>query len=146
MKPLTRKIIYAVSFETLGIVVAGAGLLVMSDATPGQSFVLSAIAAAVAMGWSLIYNALFEAWEARQPTIGRPLSRRALHAVLFEGGLTLLLVPVLAWWLTITLLQALTYEIGLIAIFITYTCLFTWAFDAIFGLPPSARQGPANPI
>ncbi len=139
MTPLIRKITYAVSFETLGILVAGSGLLLMSDASPGQSFLLSAISAAVAMGWSLIYNAIFERWEARQTVKGRPLSRRALHAMLFEGGLTLLLVPVLSWWLDISLLHAVTLEAGLIAMFIAYTYLFTWAFDAIFGLPPSAR-------
>jgi uncharacterized membrane protein len=140
MSPFTRKILYAISFETLGILVAGAGLLILSDASPGQSFVLSAISAAVAMGWSLIYNALFESWEMRQKNKGRPLSRRAAHALLFEIGLTLLLVPFLAWWLEVTLLQALAYEIGLIAIFVVYTYLFTWAFDAIFGLPPSALE------
>ena len=139
MTPLTRKIIYAISFETLGILVAGAGLLVMSNATPAQSFLLSAISAALAMGWSLIYNALFESWEARQQTKGRPLSRRALHALVFEGGLTLMMAPFLAWWLDITMWRALTYEIGLIILFVIYTYAFTWAFDAIFGLPPSAR-------
>ena len=139
MKPLTRKILYAVSLESLGIFVAGAGLLAISDASPTQSFVLAAVSAAIAMGWSMIYIAIFESWESRRKTKGRPLSRRALHALLFEGGLTLLLVLFLAWWLDVTLAQALTYEIGVIAIFVVYTYLFTWVFDAISGLPQSAK-------
>ena len=60
LKPLTRKIIYAVSFETLGIPVAGTALRVLSDATPAQRFGLSAISAAANIGWSLICNAMFK--------------------------------------------------------------------------------------
>ncbi|MEO6299129.1 MAG: PACE efflux transporter [Paracoccaceae bacterium] len=139
MTPLTRKITYAISFETLGILVEGAGLLFMSDASASESLLLAAICAAFAMTWSLAFNAMFEGWEARQTVRGRPMSRRALHTLLFEGGLTLLLLPFLAWWLQVSLLRALTLEAGLIAIFVVYTYVFTWAFDAIFGLPPSAR-------
>jgi uncharacterized membrane protein len=139
MPPFQRKILYAVSFESLGIAVASLGLLLMSDVSVAQSFTLSALTASIAMTWSVSFNALFEAWEARQPTTGRSPARRALHAVLFEGGLVLLSVPVMAWWLQVGFIAALAYEAGLIALFVVYTYLFTWAFDALFGLPQSAR-------
>lgn len=139
MTPFQRKILYALSFETLGIAVASLGLLLMSDANIAQSLTLSALTATIAMTWSVSFNALFEAWEARQPTTGRGPARRALHAVLFEGGLVLLSVPVMAWWLHVGWMAAFAYEAGLIALFVVYTYLFTWAFDALFGLPQSAR-------
>jgi len=65
--------------------------------------------------------------------------RRTTHALGFEGGLVVLMLPLMAWWLDVTLWQALIYEAGLIVIFIIYTYVFTWAFDRIFGLPASAR-------
>lgn len=139
MTPFQRKILYAVSFETLGIAVASLGLLLMSDANVAQSLTLSALTATIAMTWSVSFNALFEAWEARQTTTGRSPARRALHAVLFEGGLVLICVPIMAWWLHVGWMAALAYEAGLIALFVVYTYLFTWAFDALFGLPQSAR-------
>lgn len=139
MTPTTRKIVYALSFETIGIAVSTLGLLLLSDAGPTDSLVLSAFASTIAMTWSFIFNLIFEAWEARQTTKGRSLARRAVHALGFEGGLVLLMLPLMAWWLDVSLLQALVYESGLIAIFIAYTYVFTWAFDRIFGLPASAR-------
>lgn len=139
MSPTLRKIIYAVSFETLGTLVASIGLVLMSEASPGSSFVLSALAALVALAWSFVFNSIFEAWETRQPVRGRSFRRRAAHALLFEGGLVLLLVPVMAWWLQVSLLQAAIYEAGLIVLFILYTYAFTWGFDRVFGLPASAR-------
>ena len=139
MTPTTRKIVYALSFETIGIAVSTLGLLLLSDASPTDSLVVSAFASTIAMTWSFIFNLIFEAWEASQTTKGRSLARRAVHALGFEGGLVLLMLPLMAWWLDVSLLQALVYESGLIAIFIAYTYVFTWAFDRIFGLPASAR-------
>ena len=139
MTPTTRKIIYAVSFETLGVAVASLGLLAMSEANVTQSLILSAITATIAMGWSMGFNALFEAWEARQSVKGRSLARRSVHALLFEGGLVVLVLPIMAWWLQVDIWTALKYEAGLIVLFILYTYMFTWSFDRIFGLPASAR-------
>ncbi len=139
MTPTRRKIIYAVSFETLGTLVATLGLMVMSDAKPLQSLALSVIGATIALCWSYLFNTVFEAWEARQPVKGRSTLRRAVHALLFEGGLVLICVPIMAWWLGVGLVEAAGYEAGLIVLFIAYTYAFTWGFDRVFGLPVSAR-------
>jgi uncharacterized membrane protein len=139
MTPARRKIVYAVSFETLGTLVASVALTLMSDASAGSSLVLSALTATIALCWSFVFNTVFEAWEARQPVKGRSLRRRTVHALMFEGGLVLICIPVMAWWLQVGYLEALAYEAGLIALFIAYTYAFTWGFDRIFGLPASAR-------
>lgn len=139
MSPTRRKIVYALSFEATGILLATLALLVMSEASAGQSFVLSALTATIALLWSFLFNSLFEAWEARQRVKGRSLPRRIAHALMFEGGLVVLVLPVMAWWLQVGLIEALFYEAGLIALFLLHTYAFTWAFDRVFGLPASAR-------
>ncbi len=139
MSPTLRKIVYAISFETLGIAVTALALLAMSDASPSQSLIFSGLTATVAVIWSYSFNAVFEAWETRQTTKGRSARRRITHSLLFEAGLVLILVPIMAWWLNLTWLQAIRYEAGLIALFVAYTYAFTWTFDRIFGLPQSAR-------
>lgn len=138
MSPARRKIVYAVSFETLGTLVASAYLWMVSEAGPASSLALSIMTATIALSWSFVFNTLFEAWEARQSVKGRSLKRRTAHALLFEGGLVLICIPVMAWWLQVGYLEALAYEAGLIALFIVYTYAFTWGFDRIFGLPASA--------
>ena len=136
---MTRKIIYAVSFETLGILLASGLLLLLADASADQTLLLSVINATVALIWNFTFNAVFENWESRQPVKGRPLRIRALHAILFEGGLTMTMVPFMAWWLDVTFWQALQYEFAIILMFLIYTYAFTFAFDRLFGLPRSAR-------
>lgn len=139
MTPARRKILYAVSFETLGTLVASVYLWLVSDASAGSSLALAILTATIALCWSYAFNTLFEAWEARQSVTGRSFARRTAHALLFEGGLVLIFIPVMAWWLQVGLLEALAYEAGLIILFIVYTWFFTWGFDLIFGLPASAR-------
>ncbi len=137
--PAMRRILYATSFEAGGILLSAALLLLMAKTTVGGSLAFSVIASTVAMLWNLTFNAMFEAWEARQSIRGRSLKRRAAHALLFEAGLVLALLPLTAWWFSVSLLQALAYEAVLIAAFLIYTYLFTFAFDRLFGLPASAR-------
>lgn len=139
MSPTRRKIVYAISFETLGTLFASVALMLMSDANAGSSLALSVLTATIALSWSFVFNTVFEAWEARQPVKGRSLRRRTVHALMFEGGLVLICIPVMAWWLQVGYLEALVYEAGLIALFIVYTYVFTWSFDRVFGLPASAR-------
>ena len=139
MTPTSRKILYAISFETLGVAVATIGLRLMSEASTASTHTLSTLTPSLPLTWSFPFHSLSTAWEARQTTRGRSLKRRSAHALLFEGGLVLFLVPIMGWWLGVSLWQALVFEAGLIVLFITYTYIFTWGFDRLFGLPHSAR-------
>jgi uncharacterized membrane protein len=69
------------------------------------------------------------------------LVRRIAHGIGFEGGLAVILMPVMAYWLDISLWSAFVADLGLLAFFFVYTVAFTWVFDRIFGLPLSAREG-----
>ena len=138
-RPKLRRVIYATSFEGGGILMSTALLLLMAETSAGGSFVFSVLCSTIAMLWNLAFNAIFEAWEARQTTRGRSLARRTAHALLFEAGLLLALLPLTAWWFAVPLVQALAYEAVLIGAFLAYTWVFTWAFDRLFGLPASAR-------
>lgn len=139
LSPIARRVTYALLFESIGLVVTTLAL----RAFAGSDTATAGGAAFGAMLLALVYNYLFnwgfEAWESRQPVRGRSLRRRLAHGALFEGGLMLALVPFLAWWMGIGLVEAFLYDAALIVFFGLYTLGFTWAFDRVFGLPASAR-------
>jgi len=145
MQGLKRRILYITLYEGIAIVAAGAGLAWMTGQGAGHSAVASVLASAIAILWNFIFNALFERWESRQAVRGRSLRRRVAHAIGFEGGLVAFLVPVFAWWLDVSLWQALVMDLGLVVFFLLYTFVFNWAFDAIFGLPASAAGAAVQP-
>lgn len=144
MQGIKRKIVYVSLFEVIAIAATTIGFSYFSGQSAGHSSLLAVASSAIAVAWNLTYNTLFERWEARQTVRGRSLRRRAAHALGFEGGLTIVLVPLFAWWLEVSLWQALILDIGLIAFFLIYAFLFNLAFDRAFGLPASAQPVPAE--
>lgn len=138
MSPRIRRVLQAVLYEVFAIAFVGPVLSVAFDkpatSTLGLAFVLSSIA----LAWNYVFNAIFERWESRQAVRGRSLLRRLAHGIGFEGGLVILLVPVMAYWLEISFFNAFLANLGLLAFFFVYALAFTWAFDRVFGLPESA--------
>ena len=145
MQGLKRRIVYITLYEGIAIIVASAGLALMTGQSAGHSGVAAVLASAIAILWNLSFNALFERWESRQAVRGRSVRRRVAHAIGFEGGLIAFLVPMFAWGLGVTLWQALVMDLGLVMFFLVYTFVFNWAFDRVFGLPASAApRAPAS--
>lgn len=140
MQGTLRRVVYVGLYEAIAIAMAGLGLMLLSGRSPLDSGLLAVACSLVAMAWNAVFNALFERWEARQAVRGRSLARRVAHALGFEAGLIVLLVPLIAWWFEIGLWQALLMDLGLVLFFLVYTFVFNWAFDAVFGLPASARS------
>jgi uncharacterized membrane protein len=144
MQGLRRKIVYVSLYEAFAILFASLGLAAMSGAGAAASTALAVATSVVAVLGNLAYNTGFEAGESRQARRGRSLGRRVAHAVGFEGGLALLLVPLIAWWLDVGLWAALLMDGALLLFFLIYTFVFNTAFDRVFGLPRSAaplREG-----
>lgn len=139
MQGIKRKIVYITLYEIIAIAMSTTGLALLSGADMGHASVAAIVASAIAVVWNLVYNTLFERWEARQAQRGRSLLRRVAHAIGFEGGLVVTLVPLFAWWLDISLWQAFVLDLGLIVFFLVYTFVFNLLFDRFFGLPTSAQ-------
>lgn len=145
LTPTARRIVQAVLYEAIAITAVGPAMAWLFDAPMASSLTLALLLSSVALAWNWVFNGLFERWEARQAVKGRSWQRRLAHGAGFEGGLVLMLVPLMAWWLNTTLWAALLADLGLVAFFFVYAVAFTWAFDRIFGLPESARANPGLP-
>lgn len=139
MSPVQRRVLQAVLYEAIAVAMVGPAVAWMFATSLQSSALLALAMSSIALAWNYVFNALFERWEARQAVKGRSLGRRLLHGIGFEGGLVLFLVPLMAWWLNISLLQALIADLAILAFFFVYAIAFTWAFDRVFGLPASAR-------
>lgn len=138
MTPTTRRVVQAVLYEFFAIAFVGPVLGWAFGESMGSTLLLAFVMSTVALAWNYVFNALFERWESRQPVKGRSFPRRLAHGLGFEGGLTIMLVPIMAVWLDTTPLNAFVANLGLLAFFFVYAVAFTWVFDRVFGLPKSA--------
>ena len=125
--PLER-VMHAVLFEVVANILVFIILMVFASAAPAQTGVLTLVSSFLAMAWNYLFNLLFDTVQQR---VGfkKGLLVRSLHAILFEAGLLLVLVPFAAWWLAVTLLAAIRLELGLVLFFLIYTLLFNLAWD-----------------
>lgn len=140
MTPRQRRIVYALAYEAIAVAFVGPALAMLFDRPAVSSTALAVVMSLVALVWSYLFNAWFERREARRSDRRRSFVRRVAHGVGFEGGLVVLLVPLMAWWLRTTLLQALVADLAVLGFFMIYAIVFTWAFDRVLGPPQSLHR------
>ncbi|AIN59058.1 MULTISPECIES: PACE efflux transporter [Pseudomonas] len=140
MQGKARKVVQAILYEAIAVACVAPVLELAFGAGMAQSTVLSILMSGIAMSWNMAYNWAFERWEARQHQRSRTLLRRLLHALGFEGGLVLILLPLVAYWLDIGLWAALVTNLALFVFFFVYAFVFQWGFDKVFDVPVSARE------
>ncbi len=138
LQGIKRKIVYVGIYEAIAFACGTLGFFSVSDSGIERAGALAVFASIFAVSWNFGYNALFERWEAGRLTRGRSFGRRVLHAVGFEVGFLVVLLPVAAWWLEIGYVRSFMVNLGLNIFFFVYTFAFTWGFDRVFGLPASA--------
>ncbi|EKV32311.1 hypothetical protein C882_2389 [Caenispirillum salinarum AK4] len=141
MRTTWDRIRQAVSFELIGLLAITPLASWLFGVGMGEVGALAVIAATIATAWNYIYNLGFDhllRW--RRGHTRKTLVLRVVHAIGFEGGLLLALLPLIAWWLGISLVDAFVMDVFFAAFYIVYAFVFTWAYDTIFPAPDFARQ------
>lgn len=145
MRPPLDRLRYALSFEIIALLlVVPLGALVFH--TPMHAIgVVGVVGSLVATLWNVVYNYLFDlVLKHRFGTTQKPPRLRVVHAVLFELGLLVALLPFVAWYLDISLWQALQMDVALALFYMAFAYVFAWAYDRIFPLPEWSRPEPAE--
>jgi uncharacterized membrane protein len=142
--PLDR-LRHALSFEILALLLV-VPLAALAMGQPVQDMgVVGVVSATLATLWNMVFNWLFD--HALRSLTGTTQKRprvRILHAILFEAGLLLVLMPFIAWYLQISLLAAFLLDAGLAAFYLVYAFGFNWAYDRLFPLPEWQNAMPAD--
>ncbi|KAA9009024.1 PACE efflux transporter [Histidinibacterium aquaticum] len=141
MRSTPDRIRQAVSFELIGILIVTPLFAWAFDHPMGDMGILVVLGATAATAWNYLFNLGFDHllnW--RRGDVRKTLPLRVVHAVLFEATLLVLLLPLFAWWLDVSLLAALVMEISFATFYMVYAFVFTWGYDTLFP-PQQVRQG-----
>lgn len=136
MRSTLDRLRHALAFEIIGLaIITPLGALVFGLALADMG-VIGFAAATLATVWTYIYNLGFDhALMALRGDTAKSLRLRVGHAVLFEAGLLVLLVPPIALYLGIGLLEALVMDAALAGFYVVYAFVFNLAYDAMFPSP-----------
>ncbi|CAH0312728.1 MULTISPECIES: multidrug/biocide efflux PACE transporter [Pseudomonas] len=129
-KSITERILQAIGFELLAILICTPLLAWVMDKPMLEMGVATMAIAALALAWNVVFNGLFDR-VLKRFAIVRNAWVRVVHALLFEGGLVAFGVPLIAWWLKISLWQAFLLDIGVLLFFLPYTYVYHWGYDVV---------------
>ena len=129
-KSITERVLQALGFEGLALLICtpllvwitGRPALEMGAVTLGISL--------LALSWNVIFNSLFDRLRTRLQLANDGWTR-VVHALLFEGGLILMAVPLIAALMKISLLEAFILDIGVLLFFLPYTYVYHWGYDVL---------------
>ncbi|EIK73669.1 transmembrane pair family protein [Pseudomonas synxantha BG33R] len=129
-KSITERVFQALGFEGLALLICtpllvwitGRPALEMGAVTLGISL--------LALSWNVVFNSLFDRLKTHLQLANSGWTR-VLHALLFEGGLILLAVPLIATLMKISLLEAFILDIGVLLFFLPYTYVYHWGYDVL---------------
>lgn len=131
LKPRSRKLVYAITFETLAILLSTVLLAILSQSQSHNSLPVAITVSVIALIWNYIFNSFFELIESKLKIKKRTVMVRLTHAINFELGLFFFTIPLYMWWYNVDFIKAISMEITILVFFFIYTYLFTLAFDKI---------------
>ena len=140
MRSLPDRVRHTVMFEIIGLalVIPGGAMLFNLPAT--HMGVIGVGSATVATLWNFVYNLGFDHAMLRFAGHTRKsLQLRVLHALLFEGGLLVLLLPPMAWYLGMGLWETFLMDLAIVVFYVVYAFLFNLAYDRVFPVPAQPR-------
>jgi uncharacterized membrane protein len=144
MRTTRDRIRHALSFEIIALVVITPIGAWAFGLPLDQIGVVALVSATIATGWNYLYNLLFDHALLRLAGhVGKSIPIRIVHALLFEGGLLVILLPFIAWYLGISLLTAFLMDVSFAAFYLVYAFAFNWLYDLVFPLP-SESSGTAG--
>lgn len=141
MRTTKDRIRHALSFEIIGLMIAiPLGALVFHHPME-QIGVVTVVASILATGWNYVYNLGFDhAMKRLTGSVRKSVPVRVGHAVLFELGLLAIMLPFVAWYMGISLIDALLLDVALAVFYMIYAFVFNWAYDRIFPIPGEAKR------
>ncbi|WP_277560425.1 PACE efflux transporter [Acinetobacter beijerinckii] len=135
MQGIKRRVTYVFFYEIFSFFICAILLAMLSGTSMSHTGPLSILIAVIAVTVNFFYNYVFEMWEKQQISKTRTVKRRVAHAIGFQLVLITILIPLIAWWMQISLIKAFLLDFSLMILIPCYTFVYNYFFDHIFGLP-----------
>ncbi|MCA3186197.1 MULTISPECIES: PACE efflux transporter [unclassified Cupriavidus] len=143
MRTTADRIRHTIGFEVIGLIAFAPLASWVFGYELHQMGIVGAVAALIAATWNYIYNILFDHAMLRfTGQLKKSTAIRVLHAILFEGGLLIVFLPSVAWYLKIGLVEAFIMDIAVAGYYMVYAFFYNWAYDVIFPIPNATPSAP----
>jgi uncharacterized membrane protein len=142
MRTFGDRVRHALLFEAVALAIFVPGSAAVFGQPVGDMSVIGVASATIATVWNFLFNLGFDrTLRALRGSVHKTLAIRVAHTLLFEAGLVVMLIPLIAWYLGIGLWDALLMDMAIVIFYLVYGFLFNIAYDRIFPVGAPARAG-----
>lgn len=133
MRTHRDRIRHAVGFEIIALILSIPIMSFFFSFDIKDIGVIAIVGSIMATIWNYGFNIVFDKGMVRfkRSTFKTPVIR-VLHVLLFESGLLMLYLPMVAWYLGISLWQAFIMDASLVGFYLFYNLSYNWAYDKVF--------------
>ena len=125
-----RRWIHALSYEVILLVIIALVLSYMFEMPMQVTGGLGIAMAVTSVLWNMLFNHYFEKLEAKHQ-LRRTFKIRVLHAIGFEDGLMLATIPMVAYALEKSMMQAFLIDLLMTLSILLYTFIFQYCYDHV---------------
>ncbi|ENV32849.1 chlorhexidine efflux PACE transporter AceI [Acinetobacter gerneri] len=125
-----RRLVHALSYEIILLIIIAIALSFIFEVPMETTGSLGIAMAVTSVLWNMLFNHYFEKAEQKYK-FKRTIPMRIVHAIGFEGGLMLATIPMVAYAMQMTLLEAVILDFSMTMCILVYTFIFQWCYDTI---------------
>lgn len=141
MRTTKDRIRHTLGFELIGLAVLVTLISWLFDLNMHAIGPIAVFGSIIATIWNYFYNLLFDHFMLkRYGDVHKTLPMRVLHAFMFEGGLLILFLPMIAWYLSISLWQAFIMDITMAIFYLVHAFIYNWGYDKVFAIQKTSSQ------
>jgi len=141
MRTTKDRIRHTLGFELIGLAVLVTLISWLFDLNMHAIGPIAVFGSIIATIWNYFYNLLFDHFMLkRYGDVHKTLAMRVLHAFMFEGGLLILFLPMIAWYLSISLWQAFIMDITMAIFYLVHAFIYNWGYDKVFAIQKTSSQ------
>lgn len=126
----TQRVIHSVLFEVFALIIVVPLVIMITGKNTADLLVVAVGLSFYAVIWNYFYNIWFD----HQFGINRSersLLTRIGHAVGFEAGIIIVTLPVISWFMGISLFSAFLLELAFLVLFFFYAIAFNYVYDLV---------------
>lgn len=139
MRTFSDRVRHALLFEAVALAIFIPGSAAVFGQPMQHMGVIGIVSATIATLWNFVFNVGFDRVMLRlRGSIDKTIAIRVVHTFLFEAGLVVMLIPMIAWYLGIGLWAALLMDVAIVIFYLVYGFLFNIAYDRVFPVAAKA--------
>lgn len=142
MRTFRDRVRHALLFEAVALAIFIPGSAALFDQPIDHMGFIGIASATIATVWNFVFNMGFDRAMLRlRGSVDKTMAIRIMHTFLFEAGLVVMLIPLIAWYLGIGLWAALVMDLAIVTFYLVYGFLFNLAYDRLFPMTGAAPYG-----